>query len=65
MLHDFQPQTNHIYIAVYQDFETIWKISLNNRTIETHTGFNKHLQARLGEDGILASDLKFAWGLEF
>ncbi len=54
----FQPQTNHIYIAVYQDFETIWKISLNNRTIETHTGFNKHLQARLGEDGILASDLK-------
>ncbi len=54
----FQPQTNHIYIAVYQDFETIWKVSLNNRTIETHRGFNKHFQARLGEDGILASDLK-------
>ena len=54
----FQPQTNNIYIAVYQDFETIWKVSLNNRTIETHRGFNKHSQARLGEDGILASDLK-------
>jgi hypothetical protein len=54
----FQPQTNHIYIAVYQDFEAIWKVSLNNRTIETHRGFNKHYQARLGEDGILASDLK-------
>lgn len=53
----FQPQTNHIYIAVYQDFETIWKVSLSNRTIETHRGFDKYFQTRLEEDGILASDL--------
>jgi hypothetical protein len=54
----FQPQTNHIYIAVYQDFETIWKVSLSNKTIETHSGFDKYFQTRLGEDGILASDLE-------
>ena len=53
----FQPQANHIYIAVYQGFETIWKVSLNNKTIETHKGFDKYFQARLGENGILASDL--------
>lgn len=54
----FQPQTNHIYIAVYQNFETIWKVSLSNKTIETHRGFDKYFQAQLGEDGILASDLE-------
>jgi len=54
----FQPQTNHIYISVYQDFETIWKVSLNNNTIETHRGFDKYVKTRLREDGILASELK-------
>ncbi|WDP84644.1 MAG: hypothetical protein HUN05_05365 [Desulfobacter sp.] len=54
----FLPQTNHIYICVYQDFKTLWKVSLENKTIETHQGGNPNFQARLGKTGILASDLK-------
>lgn len=53
----FQPQANHIYIAVDQDYESIWKVSLNSSTIETHRGFDKYYKTPLGGEGILASDL--------
>ena len=54
----FLPQTNKIYIAMNQNYEKIWEISLDLQMIEPYKGYNKHSQTRLGADGILATDLE-------
>ncbi len=54
----FHPQTNNIYIVMNQNFEKIWKISLNRGIIETYRGHGKQFQTRLGPEGILSTDLE-------
>ena len=54
----FKPQTNDIFISLQQNFEKIWKVSLDNKAIETYAGFKKHHKVRLEKDGILSTDLK-------
>lgn len=53
----FDPQNNAIYIAVKQNYHKIFKVSLNNSTIETLRGFGKYQKTSLDSEGILFSSL--------
>jgi hypothetical protein len=54
----FVPEKQEAYIALRRDFERIWKVSIEDETIETYSGFKKILKKRLDSSGIKASDLK-------
>lgn len=53
----FNPESGDIYIALNRDFQKIWKISLENETIESLTGFEKPIEFKIEPRGILASEL--------
>lgn len=53
----FYPQNKEIYIAFNKDFNTIWKTSLINKTIETFKGFKSRKIHTVTSNGILAEDL--------
>jgi hypothetical protein len=53
----FDPVKLNIYITLRRDFQRIWKISLKNSNIQTHSGFKKFREIKLDESGILASEL--------
>lgn len=53
----FDPLKLNIYITLRRDYQKIWKISLKNSTIQTHSGFKKFHELKLNESGILASEL--------
>ncbi len=38
-------------------FERVWRVSLEERLIETYSGFSEHVSLPLGQDGIPASEL--------
>lgn len=46
-----------IYIALEENFNKIWKVSLDEETIETFRGFKTSLKYPLNEKGILGSEL--------
>ncbi len=54
----FHPRPNLVYVALDRDFDKIWKVSLNSKTIETCKGFDQSLKIGLGPGGILSADLK-------
>lgn len=54
----FAPKENSIYIALNKDFEKLWKISLDDKTIETYKGFDKKIKLHIPREGIIASDLR-------
>lgn len=54
----FEPEMNDIFIALHQNFEKIWKVSLDTKTIETYRGFETYHQTRLNHEGILSTDLQ-------
>lgn len=53
----FDPENNEVYVAFKNDFAKIWKVSINDGTIVSHSGFNNIISMDLGPTGILASEL--------
>jgi len=53
----FKPEENCIYVALNADFDKLWKISIDDKTIETFRGFEESLKLNIPTNGILASDL--------
>lgn len=52
----FDPNDKAVYIAADRDFEKLWKVSLENETIETYKGFEKPM--KLLVKGLRLSDMK-------
>jgi hypothetical protein len=53
----FDPENNDVYIILEGNFDKIWKLSLENETIETFRGFDQYYILDIG-DGVLGSELK-------
>jgi hypothetical protein len=53
----FDPLHLEIYFCLYRDFSHIWKVSFENGTLETYSGFSGHIIHTLDESGIWASGL--------
>ena len=53
----FSPSENAVYIILQRNFNKLWKLSLNQNTIETFKGFDRYLKITLNSSGILASEL--------
>ena len=53
----FTPESNQIYIALDQQFDTIWQVSLDHRTIIPCRGFDRDFEIKIDDGGILASDM--------
>jgi len=51
------PEALEIYVALERDYERIWKVSLIDRTIETHRGFDRHHVLTLDSAGITGPEL--------
>lgn len=51
------PVNGELYIAIRGDFETVWKVSLKEKTIESFRGIAKPIKLELGEEGISAQTL--------
>ena len=54
----FDPEVREIYVALERDYDHIWKISLDARTIETFAGFDKDVILALDEAGIVGPVLQ-------
>jgi hypothetical protein len=54
----FDPVNNEVYVILKRDFNKIWKVSVNNETIETFSGFDQYKKMPLTSEGILASQLQ-------
>jgi len=52
------PAALEIYITIERDYDHIWKVSLTERTIETHRGFDQHHVFPLDETGITGPSLQ-------
>ena len=51
------PVNNDIYFTIARDFDKVWKISLDNETIETYTGFDEYAITHMPKDGFTLSEL--------
>jgi hypothetical protein len=54
----FLPERREVYIALKGDLERVWRVSLEERTIETYAGFDRSRRLPLRDAGILASDMQ-------
>ena len=54
----FNPIAREVYIALERDFDHIWKVSLDNQTIETFRGFDKAVTLPMASEGVLGSTLQ-------
>jgi hypothetical protein len=52
------PEALEVYIAIERDYDHVWKVSLTDRTIETHRGFDEHHVFPLDETGITGPTLQ-------
>ncbi|MGI6084907.1 MAG: hypothetical protein ACOYIF_05615 [Acetivibrionales bacterium] len=53
----YEPDTNSVYIAVNRDFDKIWKVSIQDETIESYKGFDEPIKIKINQK-IKLSDLK-------
>ena len=53
----FDPEKSEIYIVLKRDFSRVFKVSLNNKTIETVEGFDQSWSSTIDEKGINIKDL--------
>jgi hypothetical protein len=53
----FDPLKKEIFICLEGNFDRIWKVSLENHTIETFRGFASFKREPLPSEGLLAADL--------
>ncbi len=54
----FDPLKLYVYVALFGDFKKIWRISITENIIESYIGFEKDYKFRVGNKGILASELE-------
>ena len=54
----FDPIAREIYIVLERNFDHIWKVSLDNQTIQTYQGFDKAVTLPMASEGVLGSDLQ-------
>jgi hypothetical protein len=54
----FDPMAQEIYVALEGDFEKIWKVSLQDGTMESWKGFREPIKFPLTAEGVLASSLE-------
>lgn len=50
---------NAIYLFLNQNFNKIWKISFETKSITTYKGFDKSAEFKLNSDGVLLTDLEY------
>lgn len=53
----FVPAEKCAYIALHRDFDRLWKVSIEDKTIGTFRGFERNVKIQIPENGVLASDL--------
>ncbi len=53
----FDPGSNNIYIALFTNFQKVYKVSLEEKTIETFKGFEKYKKINIDSNGVLISSL--------
>ena len=53
----FDPDNKEIYISLEANFDKIWKVSLENQSIETHRGFDAFKIQSLPATGLPATEL--------
>ena len=53
----FDPNKKEIYICLEKNVHKIWKVSLENQTIETHRGFASFKGRPIPAEGLLATEL--------
>jgi hypothetical protein len=53
----FDPDNAEVYIAVKQNYEQIWKVSIKEGTIESYRDFNNPVQMELGQQGYTMDEL--------
>lgn len=54
----FNPETGEVFIALERDFDRIWRVSLEDQTIEVYRGLRKGEKMALDSSGVKASELK-------
>ncbi|MFH1688976.1 MAG: linear amide C-N hydrolase [Candidatus Eisenbacteria bacterium] len=54
----FDPELGEIYVALERDFDRIFRVSLEDGTIETYSGFEEHLSWRLNRWGVPTTALQ-------
>jgi len=54
----FNPVDLEIYIVLKRNFDNIWRVDLENETIETFMGFDFYRIMDIGDNGILVSELE-------
>lgn len=52
----FDPEEKEIYIALRQNFDRIWKLSLDNQSIQTYAGFTDFRSVDISPEGVLDAD---------
>ncbi len=53
----FDPEAAEVYIVMNKDFTKAWKVSINERMVETYKGFKGHQAVEIGESGLLSEEL--------
>jgi hypothetical protein len=53
----FTPHAGEVYLCLENNFDRIWKLSINSQTIETYRGFQSHRRLTLYADGLLTAEL--------
>ena len=48
----FDPLAGEVYVALEGDFSRVYRVSLEDATIETHSGFEEHESWKLGRFGV-------------
>ena len=60
----FDPGKNELYIVLKHDFTKVWKVSVDNETIETYSGFSRSATMALDSIGITSSSLAATTGVQ-
>ena len=55
----YDPLNRTVYICIDGDFNHVWKVSMDARTIETFSGFTEDQSMQLGDNGITVKELRF------
>ncbi len=56
------PDTREIFLCFARDFSKVWRISMDDGTIETFSGFERNVSQRLGAAGVWVSALRAGVG---
>jgi len=54
----FDPADRVVYIGIDGDFHRIWKLSMDDRVLQTWLGFKKNRSAQIDENGISVMELR-------